>query len=177
LDEIKPEPALFPADPAARVAVEEAERWADEELQNAPRRIMRLQGAQSQEFRRWVAKELLGLPLPRVAAAVNVTEARRIARMVDADEPMVRRELADLAEKARRIDTLISDGVIGGAEPNAADFQIAATFRLLLMLDGIREAIDGGPAAAHSRRFYPDPFGTEPVPWTLPREWLPAPAA
>ena len=39
LDEIQPDPPLFPADPARRAAVEEAERWGDEELQMVARRI------------------------------------------------------------------------------------------------------------------------------------------
>src|SRR3954471_20053827 len=39
LDERHPEPALFPADPVQRAAVEEAERWANETLQMAARRI------------------------------------------------------------------------------------------------------------------------------------------
>src|SRR3954454_21042921 len=39
LDERHPEPPLFPADPARRAAVEEAERWANETLQMAARRI------------------------------------------------------------------------------------------------------------------------------------------
>src|ERR671919_2554209 len=39
LDERHPEPPLFPADPEQRAAVEEAERWANETLQMAARRI------------------------------------------------------------------------------------------------------------------------------------------
>src|SRR6266540_5247852 len=39
LDERHPEPALFPVDPVQRAAVEEAERWANETLQMAARRI------------------------------------------------------------------------------------------------------------------------------------------
>src|SRR5829696_2024344 len=39
LDALVPEPPLFPADPAARTRVEEAERWGDEVLQEAPRRL------------------------------------------------------------------------------------------------------------------------------------------
>src|SRR5436190_21703898 len=39
LDEHHPEPPLFPADPERRAAVEEAERWANETLQMAARRI------------------------------------------------------------------------------------------------------------------------------------------
>src|SRR5918912_2108352 len=39
LDERHPDPPLFPADPDRRRAVEEAERWANETLQMAARRI------------------------------------------------------------------------------------------------------------------------------------------
>jgi glutathione S-transferase len=39
LDEQHPDPPLFPADPAARAAVEEAERWANDTLQMAARRV------------------------------------------------------------------------------------------------------------------------------------------
>ena len=41
LEELKAGAALFPADPEQRVAVEEAERWGDEVLQDVPRRIVR----------------------------------------------------------------------------------------------------------------------------------------
>jgi glutathione S-transferase len=172
LDELVPEPPLFPADPSARAAVEEAERWADEELQDTPRRILRLSGARSQAFRRWMAKEIVGLPLPGVAGALGVPDARRLAKVVDADEPMVRRELAELPATIGRIEALISDGVIGGERPNAADFQIASSMRQLLALDRVGPAIDGGPAAAHARRLFPHPYRAEPIPWVLPDEWL-----
>src|SRR5207253_5297531 len=39
LDKRHPQPALFPADPEQRAAVEEAERWGNETLQMAARRI------------------------------------------------------------------------------------------------------------------------------------------
>src|SRR5687767_11015683 len=35
LDGLAHDPPLYPADPAARAAVEEAERWGDEQLQEA----------------------------------------------------------------------------------------------------------------------------------------------
>jgi len=40
LDRIRPEPALYPADPDQRAAVEEAERWGHEVLQAPVRRIL-----------------------------------------------------------------------------------------------------------------------------------------
>src|SRR3954470_6063943 len=39
LDSQLPDPPLFPSDPARRAAVEQAERWGDEELQMVARRI------------------------------------------------------------------------------------------------------------------------------------------
>ncbi|MEA2424476.1 MAG: glutathione S-transferase, partial [Thermoleophilaceae bacterium] len=39
LEEIKPEPSFFPADPDQRRSVEEAECWGDEQLQPVPRRL------------------------------------------------------------------------------------------------------------------------------------------
>src|SRR6185437_7734051 len=40
LDRIQPEPPLFPADPDARAAVEDAERFGDEELQHPIRQLL-----------------------------------------------------------------------------------------------------------------------------------------
>ena len=40
LDQIQPEPPLFPADPAQRAAVEEAEAWGDDVFQQMPRRMI-----------------------------------------------------------------------------------------------------------------------------------------
>src|SRR4051794_24188277 len=41
LDELVPEPPLFPHDPEHRRAVEEAEAWGESELQPVPRRMYR----------------------------------------------------------------------------------------------------------------------------------------
>src|SRR3954452_3057241 len=40
LDEVRPDPPLFPADPEKRRAVEEAEQWGDEQLQDPTRRLI-----------------------------------------------------------------------------------------------------------------------------------------
>src|SRR5687768_4277044 len=58
LEDAKPDPPLFPADPEARRRVEDAERWGDEVLQNVPRRLMRWSAAHSYEVRRWLAGSL-----------------------------------------------------------------------------------------------------------------------
>lgn len=171
LEETVPDPLLFPADPKARAAVEEAERWGDEYLQDVPRFILRLAGVRSFDQRRWVAKSE-GLPLPGVTAALGKLSAWDLARRRSVDEAAVRRKLEELPATMEKIDKLIADGVIGGSEANAADFQIAPSVRLLLAIEGVGRAIDGTPAAAHARRLMPDPLPGEPVPWVLPSEWL-----
>ena len=45
------------------------------------------------------------------------------------------RDLAALPGLIDRVDELIAQGVIGGAEPNAADYQIATSISLLLTMD------------------------------------------
>jgi glutathione S-transferase len=171
LEERVPDPPLFPAEPAARAAVEDAERWGDEYLQDVPRFILRLGGLRSQRLRRETARSL-GLPLPGLTGAISYPAAWNLARRREVDEQKVREKLDELPATMRRIDGLISGGVIGGGEPNAADFQIAGSVRLLLAIEGVGRAIDGTPAAEHARGLLPDPLPGEPIPWVLPSEWL-----
>ena len=56
LDEIRPDPPLFPADPERRRAVEEAEAWGERELQPVPRRMFRWGVTNSAELRRRLAR-------------------------------------------------------------------------------------------------------------------------
>src|SRR5436189_64990 len=51
LEQAEPEPPLFPDDPQKRLEVEEAERWADEVLQDVPRRIVRWMSVHCPETR------------------------------------------------------------------------------------------------------------------------------
>ena len=58
-----------------------------------------------------------------------------------------------------------------GDEPNAADFQIAATLRVMLSFHDLRPSLEGRPAAGLARRLVP--HWPDEVPPFLPREWLP----
>ena len=49
------------------------------------------------------------------------------------------------------MDDLLARGVIGGAERNAADYQIATSISLLLTMDDLRPMIEGRPAGRHAR--------------------------
>lgn len=169
LEELQPDPPLFPADPGRRAAVEEAERWGDEVLQNVPRRIIRWLAVHRPETRVMIAREV-GIPLPRFAAWVNAPAARHLARKVDADGS-AGQAAAEVPGALDEVDRLIADGVIGGEKPNAADFQIATSVRALLTLADLHQVTEGRPAADLARRYLPR-FGTEFPAGLLPAEWL-----
>jgi glutathione S-transferase len=154
LEEVKPDPPLFPAEPERRLDVEEAERWGDEVLQDVPRRIVRWLTAHSQEARVMIARDV-GTPLPSVAAAVNAPVARALAGKVDADA-QVKRTIAEVPVVLDQVDELIATGVIGGDEPNAADFQIATSVRAIMTVQDLRPAFEGRPAADLAMRYLPE---------------------
>ena len=81
----------------------------------------------------------------------NAPIARYFARKVGADDAeRVGALVAGIPAQLDRVDRLIADGVIGGHEPNAADFQIAATLRVLMTYEDLAPAFEGRPAAAPS---------------------------
>jgi glutathione S-transferase len=169
LDRLKPEPLLFPADPAQRQAVEEAERWGDETLQDVPRRIVRWLSVHRPETKVMIAKDV-GIPFPRFAAWINTPAARHLANKVDADD-RVQEAIAQVPEVLAHADGLIADGVIGRNEPNAADFQIATSVRALLSVKDLDSATQGRPASQLALKLIPE-FGTDLPPGLLPADWL-----
>ena len=171
LDELIPDPPLFPADPALRAKVEEAERWGDEVLQDVPRRISfsgPVRGKRS-ELASFFERPVLGMP-PRVAIATAAPLLLASSRLNKATDDAVRADLAALPATLDRVDGLIAEGVIGGPERNAADFQIAVSVRLLLCYDDLRPFVEGRPAGRHAMDVVPNyPGRVSPA---LPEEWL-----
>jgi glutathione S-transferase len=175
LDELVPEPSLFPSDPDRRAAVEDAERWGDEVLQPVPRRLS--WGALTRDrsgLRSFVEGPIMGIP-PTIAVATAAPLVYGSARLNKATDDAVRADLMTLPALIDQVDDLIANGVIGGAEPNAADFQIFCSVRLLLCFDDLQPLLDGRPAADHALRVVPDFPGR--IPAVYPAEWLPVPAA
>jgi len=170
LDELVPEPPLFPPDPAGRKAVEDAERWG-EELQNATRRI--IYAAARRDRDGYLSLILAERRLPmRVMLRAGAGPLIRLASGAHrATEDAAREDVSLLPERLDQIDAWIAEGRIGGAEPNAADFQIAVNVAALLALDDLAPMIDQRPAAALARRVVGD-YGGRIGP-VLPREWLP----
>jgi glutathione S-transferase len=169
LDEVRPDPALFPADPELRRAVEEAEAWGERELQPMPRRMYRWGLSREHELRRRLI-EVSGMPAAGLTASLNGPLARRFAAMIGADDEAVERDLLELSGKLDHVDRLITDRVIGTGEPNAADFQIAATVRVMLSFQDLRPAIEGRPAADLALAVVPE--WPDEVPAFLPSEWV-----
>lgn len=170
LDRVQPEPPLFPADPEKRLAVEEAERWGEEELQHPVRQIvlwaLRTNGAPTRSY---MEDSRMGVPIglaarltpPFIAAGVRVNEA---------SDEAVRANLAGFDGMLQRVDEWIAAGVLGGEELNAADFQIGASVRLAMTLQDLRPLIDSRPAGRLARRAVPRFPGDAP-PILLPA-WL-----
>ncbi len=170
LDRIVPEPPLLPADPAQRARVEEAERWGDEELQPVPRRLAwNLLKRDRAPVRGYLEGSRTGLPVA-VAAATAGPIIALAYKVNGADDDNVRADLEALPAMADQIDALIADGVIGGADPNVADYQIATSVALLLTMADIRPLLAGRPAEELARRLVPGFPGH--VPPALPSEWL-----
>jgi glutathione S-transferase len=166
LDELAPDPALFPADPGARAAVEEAERWGERMLQPVPRRLFRYLMLTSDEARLWVGSDVIGLPGGRVLQFAFLPVIRQLARISHADEATVRATVRDLSALLDHVDALIADGTIGGGQPNAADFQILASVRVLLEFDDLAHLLEARACAPAARLLYPDWDG--PIPSGLP---------
>jgi glutathione S-transferase len=158
LDDRHPEPPLLPADPEQRRAVEEAERWANETLQMAARRIalawaMRdpseaaARGADGRMGHLLYGRELtrrLVIPfIGRLAFAAGGAAEREL--------------LADLPALLDRIDAWIADGVLGGPQPNAADFMVAPSLALMLYRPDILPLLEGRPALDLVDRLLPEP--------------------
>jgi glutathione S-transferase len=154
LDHRFPEtPPLFPAEPAARCAVIHAERRG-EELQNAARRIAYLHARRDPSVMAHLLRpgregELVTRITARTMATLGSAAHRATTRRSRAD---LRELPARLAEARRWIDA----GLIGGDDPNAADFQFAPSLRMLQMFAPVAVTIREAGLDEYVRRLVPD---------------------
>jgi glutathione S-transferase len=158
LDDRQPEPPLFPADPDQRRAVEAAERWANDTLQMAARRIAL----------GWAVRDPSAVPGSTADGRMGhllygPALARRliiplIGRLIFAvDGPSDRALLAELPPMLDQIDAWIDDGVLGGAQLNAADFMVAPSLALILYRPDVPPLFAGRPALQLVDRLLPEP--------------------
>jgi glutathione S-transferase len=172
LDRLEPRRPLFPADPERRRAVAETEAWGDTELQPVARRLI---WAGLKRDRSTVASYLEGAHSPIPVAVAERTAAPIIlaaARLNNAEDPKVRSDLVELPRLLDRVDSLLDKGTIGGAELNAADFQIGTSAALLASMDDVRPLMEGRPVLEHAALAAPRYPGR--LPRVFPASWLPA---
>jgi glutathione S-transferase len=158
LDEHHPEPPLFPADPEQRAAVEEAERWANETLQMAARRIPGAAVVRDPEtFSRSAGDGRLGYLLYKRELARRLI-IPRIFRGVFASSPKAERDpVTELPAMLDKVDAWITDGVLGGAQLNAADFMVGPSLALILYRPDVKPLFEGRPALELVDRLLPEP--------------------
>jgi glutathione S-transferase len=171
LEELRPEPPLFPRDREGQRRVEEAERWGEAVLQPIPRRLawwaIRRERKALRSFAEGAALHVpIGLAIQAAGPIIRFEMHTH-----GATDETVQADLRALPETLSRIDACIEGGVIGGATPNAADFQIAPSVRVLMCSDQLRPRIAERPCGRLAARLLPDfPGRIGPV---LPPAWLP----
>lgn len=170
LDELYPDkPLLFPTDPTLRRKVQDAERWG-EDLQNAVRRIFYCASRRDRKAFLSVLGagrgpiKSLGM---RMLAPFVIKMATGLHR---ASDEAGREDIELLPERMDQIDAWIADGVLGGEQLNAADYQIGVNVAALMLSEDLAPYIDWRPAAALARRVLPE-YGGHIGP-VVPAEWM-----
>jgi glutathione S-transferase len=158
LEQVQPEPRLFPADGERRAEVEEAERWGDEVLQMAARRIVLAASMHGLDaLRDRGGRGRLG-PLLSEHETVRMLTSRVAARFAFRATPQRERELlAELPAMLEKIDRWIGQEVLDGQELNAADLMIAPSLALLAYRPDLQPEIESRPAGSLLERVLPEP--------------------
>jgi glutathione S-transferase len=173
LEELVPEPPLYPGDPDARARIEAAEEWGEQVLQDAVRRIV---VALLRRDPRALLSYPSTLPIPRwLIRASSPAGMRLYGKLVGARDEAARSALCALPGYLDQVDGLIAEGSIGGDTPNAADLQIGSSVRQLGAIADLEPLLAGRPAVALTRHF-PPLLGHVPA-GTVPPNWLPSPTA
>jgi glutathione S-transferase len=153
LDELVPEPPLFPAERAIRAGVEEAESFGDEVLQPATRRMILWSMSRDPDSVRphpangrllvprnaWLRRRLM----PRVFEAWGITD------------DVVQRDFGALPLMLDKLDAYVDDGLLAGPRLNAADFQIAPLIGALCGIGDLGAEVGRRPVAALAGRVLP----------------------
>jgi glutathione S-transferase len=169
LEALAPEPTLYPE--ALGDAVVAAARWGDEELQDLGRRVP--WGAL--HFRPEAMGTLAGAgTLDPAGTDFAMRYVRAAWKYHNISAVRLSEDLAALPAKLDRVDAYVSDGVLAGATPNAADLQIGATLSVLLTVGDVRPLIERRPAARVARQWFDDRPGLVPA-GAFPAGWVPAP--
>jgi glutathione S-transferase len=164
LEQLAPEPPLFPVNAQARGRVETAERWGDESFQPVARKLVWVGLKHSPEaLVSYGEHSKLHLPAAVVRFSAPVI-ADLEARLNRTDDEVARSALTELPAQLDKIDAWIANQTVGDPEhPNAADLQLASTLRMLLTVADARPLIDGRPCAELAIRLFPNMDGELPA--------------
>jgi glutathione S-transferase len=158
LEEQHPERPLFPSDPERREAVERAERWANETLQMAARRIPGAAALRDPAtFSRSSENGRLGYLLYKRTFARRLIIPRLLRGAFATSRNPERDPVAELPAMLDRIDAWIADGTLGGDELNVADFMVAPSLALILYRPDTRPIFEGRPSLDLVDRLLPEP--------------------
>jgi glutathione S-transferase len=158
LDQLQPQPRMFPADPGRRAEVEEAERWGDEVFQMVARRIVLAFARHGRDALVNRADDGRLGPLLWRNQTVRLVGARLLALFIFGVNARAEpRLLAGLPETLDRIDGWVEAGVLNGEELNAADFMIAPSLALLCYCRDLRPELERRPLMGVVDRVLPEP--------------------
>lgn len=160
LEERVPAPSLYPDDPGARRAHDEAELWGDEVLQEAARWIL-LSALLARPDAAGSYSE--GTGLPPVPGFLFKGGVKLEMRLLHRSEDYVRGEIQALGDHLDRVDGYIDSGLLGNGTPTAAGLQIGSSLRLLMTVEDIAPLIEGRPAGDLARRLFPEYPGNVPA--------------
>jgi glutathione S-transferase len=158
LEELRPDPPLYPAGPAERAAVEEAERWGDEVFQMSARRLALAAAVRGRDAIIGGGDDGRLGPLLWHSRRVRAVGTKMLGRFVFPAGGRAESELLSaLPAQLDHIDSLIAAGVLNGERLYAADFMIAPSLALLTYSRDVRPMIERRPAIGLVDRILPDP--------------------
>jgi glutathione S-transferase len=150
LDELVPERRLVPDDPRAL----EAERWADEVLQQWARRMVASTGAREPDaLAGRGAGGRLG-PLLTSHELPRRVVARAVLVVFRATGEQLREDRERTGEIFDQVDAWIADGVLNGDELRSPDFAVASSLALVEYIVALRPELQRRPLGALVERVF-----------------------
>jgi glutathione S-transferase len=154
LDELVPEPPLFPGSPGGREEVEEAERYADEILQPAVRRIVIWSAGHDPDSVRFHPSNGR-MRIPR-SGWLRRRLMPRVYKLWDIDEAIVSVDFQRLPHMLDRLDAFVGEGILDNCRLTAADFETAPLIAALMGVADLAAEIGSRPVAQLASRVMPD---------------------
>jgi glutathione S-transferase len=141
LDELVPEPRLVPDDPRAL----EAERWADEVLQQWARRMVAAAGAENPDALAGRGAGGRMGPLLTRHELPRRTVARAVLMVFRATKEQLREDRARTGEILDQVDAWIAEGVLNGDELRSPDFAVASSLALVEYIEALQPELRRRP--------------------------------